>query len=159
MGLGRICALILLAVMPASADPALDILVAAYPDHLAGHDGTTLLWKDGTRMPVSDGRPDKSFVELLNDPSILDQFAIPYPLDARFKAPGRNEDPGRIRNEAFFLKMYGDCRKGEVTPRLAPVRWLPELGGGTVMATTVNGIAAKLALVSRELAVDRKSVV
>jgi hypothetical protein len=152
MGIGRACALTALTAMPALADPALDVLVAAYPDHLVSHDGTTLLWKDGTRMPVSNGRAPRTFDELLDDPSVLDQFAIPYRLGSRFTAPARNEDPGRIRNEPFFLKMYGDCRNGEVAPRLVPVNWLPERGGGTLMATTVNGVADKLAALSRELA-------
>ena len=84
------------------ADPALDALVAAYPDHLAGHDGNELIWKDGTRMPISDGRSGKSFEELLDNPDIKDQFAIPYPLGADLKVPAVNEDPGRIRNERFF---------------------------------------------------------
>src|SRR5262245_2524568 len=154
VNIGRICcALTVLMAAPALADPALDALVSAYPDHLVSHDGTSLLWRDGTRTPVSDGRTSpKSFDELLDDPSILDQFAIPYRLGPQSKSPAENEDPGRIRNEAFFRKMYGDCRNGEVAPRLVPVNWLPERGGGTVLATSVNGVADKLEAVSRDLA-------
>lgn len=134
----------------AQADPALDALVAAYPDHLASHDGATLVWKDGTRMPVSDGRTGKSFEQMLDEPDIDDQFAIPYPLGAP-KTPALNEDPGRIRYEPLFAKMYGDCRRGEVVPRLKTVPWLAKRGGGTVQITAVNGVADKLAAVSREL--------
>ena len=47
--------------------------------------------------------------------------------------------------------MYGDCRKGEVAGRLRPVRWLPHRGGGTIMATQVNGIADKLEQISAQL--------
>ena len=136
---------------PTRADPALDALVAAYPDHLAGHDGNELIWKDGTRMPISDGRSGKSFDELLNNPDIRDQFAIPYPLGADLKVPAVNEDPGRIRNERFFLKMYGDCRKGEVPKRLRPVAWMPQRRGGIVSATSVNGVDQQLAAVVKEL--------
>lgn len=135
----------------ALADPALDALVAAYPDHLKGYDDKDLIWTDGTRMPIRDGRSDKTFEQLLENPDIADQFAIPYPLGTDLKLPAVNEDPGRIRNEAFFLKMYGDCRKGEVSKRLKPVKWLPSRGGGTIMATSVNGIADKLAAVARDL--------
>jgi hypothetical protein len=135
----------------ARADPALDALVAAYPNHLAGYDARELIWKDGTRMPISDGRA-KTFEQMLDAPDIRDQFAIPYPLGAEPKAPAHNEDPGRIRNEAFFRKMYGDCRRGEVTPRLTAVAWLPERGGKAVMATRVNGVAEQLAAVARALA-------
>src|ERR1700733_6498059 len=35
----------------APADPALDALVAAYPDFLTGYQGNDLLWRDGTRTP------------------------------------------------------------------------------------------------------------
>jgi hypothetical protein len=134
----------------AEADPALDALVAAYPDHLASHDGTVLVWKDGTRMPVSDGRQNKTFQELLDAPDIGDQFRIPYPLGEP-KPPALNEDPGRIRFEPLFTKMYGDCRKGEVEKRLRSIAWLPGRGGGTVKVTPVNGVADKLVAVSREL--------
>jgi hypothetical protein len=129
----------------------LDVLVAAYPDHLAQHTDTEVIWKDGTRMPVSDGRENKSFDALLNAPSIADQFMILYPLGTDLKAPGLNEDPGRIRYEPFFRKMYGDCRRREVEGHLTPVRWLPGRGGGTVMVTTVNSVADRLRAVARDL--------
>jgi hypothetical protein len=135
----------------AAADPALDALVAAYPDKLAGYDAAALIWKDGTRMPLKAGKPNKSFEELLDAPDIVDQFAIPYPLGSDLKAPALNADPGRIRNEAFFLKMYGDCRKGEVAKTLAPVAWMPKRGGGRVNVTTVNGVNERLAAAVREL--------
>jgi hypothetical protein len=135
----------------ACAQSALDVLVAAYPDQLAGHDDHDLIWKDGTRLPVSDDHPQKTFDELLNHPSISDQFAIPYRLGPIKAPPALNEDPGRIRNEAFFLKMYGDCRNGEVLKKMRPVAWLPNRGGNTILATTVNGIADRLEKISGEL--------
>jgi D-alanyl-D-alanine carboxypeptidase len=140
-----------LCAAPALADPALDALVAAYPDHLAGYDQEDVIWKDGTRMTISDGRTGKSFDDLLGNPDIKDQFTIPYPLGTDLKVPAANEDPGRIRNEPFFLKMYGDCRKGEVSGRLKPVAWMPGRRGGTVSVTTVNGINERLAEVVKEL--------
>jgi hypothetical protein len=85
---------------------------------------------------------------MLDDPDIEDQFAFPYPLGTALKIPAVNEDPGRIRNGA----LYGDCRKGEVTKRLKPVTWLPDRGGETVLVTTVNGVADRLADVARSLA-------
>ena len=53
---------------PAYADrAALDALVRAYPDQLAGHDGTDLIWRDGTRMALSDGEPAGSDEALLRN--------------------------------------------------------------------------------------------
>jgi D-alanyl-D-alanine carboxypeptidase len=143
--------LLLVLTVPASADPLLSALVEAYPDHLSGYDDNAIIFKNGARMPVSDGIPHKSFEQLLGRPSIRDQFALPYPLGGNIRPPARNEDPGRFRNEAFFTAIYGDCRKGEVTPQLRRIAWLPRHGGGTVMVTTVNGVAEKLAAISREL--------
>jgi hypothetical protein len=132
------------------ADPALDALVAAYPEHLSGYDARDVIFRDGTRLPISDGRK-KTVAQMLAAGDIKDQFAIPYPLKPFAGAPGVDEDPGRIRNDAFFKKIYGDCRRGEVSRRLKPVAWLRGRGGGTVRVTTVNGVAEKLAAVSAEL--------
>jgi hypothetical protein len=135
----------------AYSDPLLDTLVTSYPDQLSGYENGYLVWKDGTRMVVSDDRRGKTFEQLLDAPDILDQFTIRYPLGTPTAIPGVNEDPGRIRNNAFFQKMYGDCQKGEVVRQLRPVPWLPDRGGGTVLVTTVNGVADKLAAISHEL--------
>ena len=140
-----------LAGMPALADPALDALVAAYPDHLASHDGKELIWKDGTRMPISDGRNGKTFQQMLDAPDIRDQFTYPYPLGPEVKTPAINEDPGRIRFEPFFVKMYGDCRKGDVAKRLKRIAWMPKRGGGSLNVTAVNNVDARLADVVKDL--------
>jgi hypothetical protein len=127
-------------------------LIAAYPDHLDRLDGTTLVWKDGTRMPFDDGVKDKSPEALLETPDIEDQFAYVYPrAGAPIAPPPEHFDPGRIRNEAFFLKMYGDCKRGGVSDKLATIDWLPRKKGGRLRVTTVNGIHEKLKRVSDEL--------
>ena len=130
---------------------ALDALVRAYPDFLASYDGSFLIWKDGTRMSVSDGRSDKNFEEKLRNPSILDQLSIPYVKGSLATPPGPQDDPGRFRNIAFFDKMYGDCSKGVVQEKLTKVAWLPKVGGGFLPITKVNGVADKLRAVSEEL--------
>ena len=134
---------------PAAADNALlDALVRAYPEQLAGYDAANLIWRDGTRMPLSDGQPDKSFEEQLRHGSILDQLRVPYPTGRTAVVLDPLADPGRIRNRAFFDKMYGDCWKGEVAPRLVPIVWLPQSWGHTIRATSVNGVAERLAEIS-----------
>jgi hypothetical protein len=138
-------------VAAAGEQAALDALVRAYPDHLAGYDSTDLIWRDGTRMPLSGGEPAKSFDEMLRHGSILDQIRLPYPAGATRAAVGPNDDPGRIRNRAFFDKMYGDCWRGEVVRRLVSVVWLPRSWGRTIRITSVNGVAERLAAVSEEL--------
>jgi len=136
----------------ASADSstALDVLVAAYPDHLAGHSGNDLIWKDGTHMAISDGIQKKTFQQMLDNPDIDDQFAIKYPLGSTTRQPGTDEDPGRIRFEPFFSKMYGDCRKGETKASSKKIGW-PSPSRQTLTVTTVNGVADRLVQIAREL--------
>ena len=134
-----------------SPSAALDALVAAYPDSIVRHDGTFIYWRDGTRMPVWDGKLHKSFDELLRNATILDQFRLPYPRGSLRSAPPVNDDPGRFRNEAFFTKMYGDCRKGEVRRQMAPIVWLPHTWGKRILATRVNGVARRLQEISNEI--------
>jgi hypothetical protein len=130
---------------------ALDRLVAAYPDVLARRDGENIYWRDGTVMAISDGIKEKSFDQLLKNASILDQFKLPYRSGHLERAPAVNEDPGRFRNEAFFRKLYGDCRKGEVDRRMVSLVWLPRSWGKIVRATDVAGVADRLKAVSTEV--------
>jgi hypothetical protein len=126
-------------------------LVAAYPDFLAGADGNEIVWRDGTRMRFDDGRTGKDFAALLDAPDLEDQFYAPYLQGDAGLAPARDIDPGRVRFEPFFRKMYGDCKADEVTGKLQPVVWLPKHDGRTIMVTGVNGVAKRLAAVSAEL--------
>jgi hypothetical protein len=147
--LGRIGLLLLLAAPGRTVAASIQDLVRAYPDALAGFDGSDLIWRDGTRMPVDDERPDKTPVDLLRQGSILDQLKLAYPAGAPLLPP--LQDPGRIRNRAFFDKMYGDCHAGQVAPKLVPVIWLPTTWGHVVRITSVNGVNTQLAAISREL--------
>jgi len=133
----------------ARAAGPMDALLRAYPDALESFDGTYLIWRDGTRMKVDDGRPDKSAEERIRDGSILDQLRLPYPAGAPLLPP--DDDPGRVRNRAFFTKMYGDCHAGEVAPKLVRVVWLPKSWGHAVSFTSVNGADRQLEAISREL--------
>lgn len=129
----------------------LDRLVAAYPDFLKGHDGVSAIWRDGARMVFDDGK-QKSFEERLISADLEDAFEPPYPVGPMLDDPQPNFDPGRARNEAFFKKMYGDCKKkGEVQKTLVNVAWLPKNSGKAVKITSVNGVAEKLQKVSDEL--------
>ena len=125
-------------------------LMAAYPDHIAAVEDNVLVWRDGTRMAIDDGTGPKSFDALLAAPDLEDIFAIPYPAGDP-AAPGIDEDPGRARPEAFFDKMYGNCRTGRLAAELVAVDWLPAKGGGKLEVTPVNGVADKLRAISAEL--------
>lgn len=135
----------------AAAQPGPAALVRAYPDHVAQVTATELVMHDGTRFPLSDGIADKTREERIRRPDIDDMFADPYRPGPPASPPRGGEDPGRARFEPFFDRMYGDCRRGEVTGRLRAVRWMPGRGGGAVLVNRVNGVAERLAAVVAEL--------
>ena len=131
---------------PATACDRLDALVAAYPDALAGHSATDVLWRVGPSSPAGVAQAGAGALE---HATLADQLAEPYPAGPIAEPAG---DPGRARDRAFFDRMYGDCRRGEVEPRLVAVAWLPDDGGQRLRVTSVNGVAAALAAVSAEIA-------
>jgi hypothetical protein len=141
----------LLAGAARADDPRLDALAAAYPDRIARIDANTIVFRDGTRMDAGAADPAKPFAALLRDATILDQFQLTYPRGAPIVPPSADFDPGRFRNEAFFAKLYGDCREGAVTRRLVPVVWLPKSWGHTILVTRANGVADHLREVSAEI--------
>ena len=153
-----LAALLMLGLPCTGRTASVDDLVRAYPDLLSGFDGTNLVWRDGTRMPVGTMHPGLDAADTPSGGSILDQLALSYPLGAPILPP--RDDPGRVRNQALFDKMYGNCRAGEVAPKLVRISWLPKTWGHAVSITAVNGVDRSLEAVSRELddlpAEDRK---
>lgn len=133
---------------PPDLDRYLTRLEAAYPNVIQGHDKTKLILKSGSTIALSDGRTDKSFDELLDNPDIDDMFAMVYPAGAKPAAPQVDFDPGRIRVEALFRALYGDCRKDGDTLKLRSIAWF----GGSVRFTTRNGADKALEAVARDLA-------
>jgi hypothetical protein len=143
------------AVLSAMAQPvpsdALARLIAAYPNHLERIEDNVLVWKDGTRMVIDEGRQGRDHDTMLATADIKDSVALAYPLGKLADPPARNVDPGRARHAALFDKMYGNCMKGEVAKHLVDVPWLPSKGGGSVKVSSITGVATKLAAVSRDL--------
>ncbi|MDX2265956.1 MAG: M15 family metallopeptidase [Hyphomicrobiales bacterium] len=135
---------------PPTRSQALDRLVAAYPDFLAGHDGTALLWRDGARMIFDDGR-EKTSGEKLELADLEDQLADPYPAGRTGLNPPKDFDPGRARHEPFFRKMYGDCKTEPLESRMVQVVWLPRNDGRRIAVTATNGVAERVRRISEEL--------
>ncbi len=150
---------------------AFEALRTSYPDFNFRLEDNRLIFPDGSSLIFDDGR-ERTRQELLDDPDIFDMFFYCYPSsDYRKKAQAAAgmasaaardsgltlptsipypSDPGRVRNESFFRKMYGST-EGAVKRRLAPVRWIPSGKGPTLMVTTVNGVDKALQAVSDEL--------
>ena len=131
---------------PASAD---ERLLRAYPDQLKEIAGNEIVWRDGTRMTIDDGRSGKTDEQALVSASPADIFRNPYRKGAPSGPP--TADPGRYRPAAFFEKMYGRCGSAGFAAGFGRVNWLPRHGGGTVMVTRINGVDRRLQAVSDEL--------
>ena len=123
-------------------------LIKAYPDYIVGGASNEVRWKDGSVMAYDDGLRNKTFEELLNKPDLEDGFRFAY--DSKALVPGENHDPGRIRYEPFFLKMYGSTKE-EVEANLVEVAWLPRTVNQKVLVTKVNGVNEKVKMISEEL--------
>jgi hypothetical protein len=130
---------------------SLSALVKTYPEFVDRIEDNDLVWQDGTRMRIDDGKGRKTAERMLDDADIKDMFAMTYPIGDKGLSPAVNFDPGRVRYGPFFEKVYGDCKKGEVTANLVDVAWLPRQFGKTVKFNKINGAAAALQKVSDEL--------
>lgn len=125
-------------------------LLKVYPNHFKGATKNSIIWNDGTEMIYDDGIKNKSYKDLLDKPDLQDQFSMPYPMDEVFKEPGKNEDPGRIRYEPFFLKMYGSSA-AEVKKNLTTIRFMPKTFNVALQVTTVNNVDKVMMALSAEL--------
>jgi len=145
--------LILTTVHPANAGSIIDALVTTYPEHIAGRDGNILIWRDGTRSVIHDGLK-KTHQTKLKQADIEDMMSQPYPVGAcSFEKPAHNYDPGRIRNDAFFRKIYGNSA-AQVKRSLTSVKWF----GRRLRVTKINGVDRQLAKVAADLAKLPKKV-
>lgn len=123
-------------------------LVYSYPGHLDSADENHLYWKDGTVMIYDDGIKNKSHDEKLDNPDIEDMLVQNYVKGDQWEIPPpENFEPGRIRYEPFFLKMYGN-NSAEVRNKLVNVKWTD---GSSVKFSNVNGASDSLEKVIEEL--------
>ncbi|MEO1448697.1 MAG: M15 family metallopeptidase [Bacteroidota bacterium] len=109
------------------------------------------MWRPVPFIPP--GQEDKfadprMYARLLAHASLKHQLMQVYPLDYVHLAP--YYDPGRIRHEAFFRKMYGRT-EDSVRSRLDTVIWLPGISNTPMYVTRVNGIADRVLAISDSL--------
>ncbi len=121
-------------------------LVAAYPAFLVGAEGNAIRWKDGSTTVWDDGKGRKTPEQLEADPDLEDMFTFAYPKDSIIFQ--ENFDPGRIRNEAFFKKMYGSDA-AQVGANLVTTPWIT--GESGLKITKVNGVDKALVAVVKDL--------
>jgi hypothetical protein len=148
-----LCAMVGLCSYPATAPPPEEAacLIEAYPKHICDVRANLVFWCDGEVMLYDSMKRYKDHDDLLNHADIQDQLVQRYPIGRGYPIPLPVDfEPGRVRNEPFFLKMYGATAR-EVDATLMRVHWMPESGGKKLKVTGVNNVDKKLAEVSREL--------
>lgn len=102
----------------------------AYPHQIIDFKENKLIFSDNSSL-VYDDFKKKTKQELIDNADVEDQFSYFYKL-------GSINDAGRIRNEAFFKKIYGNS-KAEVEKNLVEIVWCPKLVNQKIKVTTVNG--------------------
>jgi peptidoglycan L-alanyl-D-glutamate endopeptidase CwlK len=133
----------------------LNKLKTAYSRHIQDIFHHEIVWKDGTPMPLDPLLPLETLTSKLDNPSLKDQLMQPpYPAgklsDEALAA--LSEDPGRIRHQPFFNKMYGDTQES-VKANLITIPWMPEIFPGSyyLKITSSNNVDKKLQMISSEL--------
>jgi peptidoglycan L-alanyl-D-glutamate endopeptidase CwlK len=132
----------------------LENLQNAYPSFIKAVSERFIVWYDNSKMPVGNSFIKAPWQKLRN-PSLFDQIhQVSYPagkLSNSTLYPPKT-DPGRIRNAAFFGKMYGTSEK-DVENKLVTIYWMEKVFGRKypLRVTTVNQINAKFAELSSDL--------
>ena len=124
-------------------------LMLSYPAQIVGFSDNYVLFNDSSRLLFDDGK-QKTTEQLLNNPDIQDMFIYSYPKGKLDSLITKNYNPGRIRNDDFFKKIYGKTEE-EVKKNLVEIVWCPKLVGQKLKITSVNGVDKRLAAVSAEL--------
>ncbi len=151
MSVWMVCAVAGMCAPPAAGPPSAQAqcLVEAYPEHVCGARAGGIVWCDGEVTPWGDGRPGWSAEQVMADPDLRSMMATPYRTGGELP-PRPDEDPGRVRLDPFFAKMYG-ATEGAAREHTVRVRWMPRSGGKTLRVTSVNGVDAALGRVSARL--------
>ncbi len=117
-------------------------LIKAYPKQIVGFKDNKIIFSDNSTL-IYDDLKTKTNQELMDTPDIEDQFSMDYKL-------GTISDAGRIRNEVFFKKIYGNS-KSEVEKNLVEIVWCPKLVNQKIKVTSVNAIHKNVKYLSTEL--------
>lgn len=135
------------AALPAYAQINIaNCLIKTYPDSINAVQDDTIIFKNGKTLPIGKVA-NTPFTERLKRASVADQLSQTYPLD--FKIPQQYQDAGRLRNDEFFINMYGGTSSA-VSSQLVKVYWQP--AKKNLQFTKVNGAAEQLKKVGDEIA-------
>lgn len=125
-------------------------ILKAYPQTVISYKNNRLYFKDGSSIIYDDSIENKNYKNLVDHPSVKNQFVYTYTKGSAPKSIPYLFDPGRIRNEDFFKKMYG-ATSYAVQKNLVEIIWCPALLNKKIKVTKINGADKALQKVSQEL--------
>lgn len=133
-------------------------LLKAYPQFLKKADSNHIYWDDGTVVVYDDGK-EKTYEEKLDNPDLEDMMYQKYSKGKNWKSPPEtNFDPGRIRFEPFFKKMYGET-EAAVKNNLVTITWIPGVANAKVQVNKMNNLDVKFKSLSEDLAKVEKDLI
>lgn len=151
-------ALVLGAATPALALSGPECLHLAYPEFWAPQVNAapdqTLVSFTGQRFEFDAHKGHLPHKQLLNQADLKTQLAQPYAAGFTATPPLRNQDPGRMRAQPFFMALYG-ATPTEVQRHLVAVPWAPN--GRSLAFSRLNGAAQALERVGRTLAQEEST--
>jgi hypothetical protein len=101
-------------------------------------------------MLYDDGKI-KSHDEKLDNPDLEDMLSQEYKAGRDWDSPpAENFEPGRIRYEPFFEKMYGKS-ESEVKKNLVTIVWIPGIANASIKVSKINEVDKKFMEVSDDL--------
>jgi peptidoglycan L-alanyl-D-glutamate endopeptidase CwlK len=144
--LGTACA-----YRPLSLAQNVERLVAAYPLSIASGNEREIVWQDGMCMQVQLFSENRPISEQLAHPDLASQISQMYPLGNCEIPTDPTDDPGRVRYDPFFKKMYGNSSEA-VRSSLTRIPWPGRKPGTAIEITRVNGVDQHLSKVAQKLA-------
>lgn len=135
-----------------ASNPYAEALKAAYP--AAGltlketPSGVYLEMNNQQMLLQPHGQCPQTSPDSSQDPPLCAVFSMPYPIGTPGRYPAAGFDPGRIRNQALFLHLYGQ-NEAEVAKNCVKVNFL----GQKVPFNARQGAAAALGRVSDRLGI------
>lgn len=117
----------------------------SYPDQIVNLKDNKIYFKDKSFL-IFDDKKVKSKNEMILNPDIQDMLLLKY--SSFFDR--KKTDAGRVRNDDFFKKIYGNSQ-AQVSQNLVEIVWCPKLVNQKIKVTTVNDVAKKLDKISAEL--------
>ncbi|MDD5052193.1 MAG: M15 family metallopeptidase [Sulfuricurvum sp.] len=123
----------------------------AYPNLVLSADETTLVLKDGTKLPYHTTTPKVSWEDKINNTDLAGQLSQKYDAGGYESPPPYLFDPGRLRYQPFFQAIYGKDQKS-IEANLVPVIWPTLKGSKKILFTRIDGVDKKLYAIGQEIA-------